>query len=385
MNFRSSILIILVLAFVLAAPLVAQNSGSIQGTVVDPAGAVIAGATVQALDQEKGTVAHETKSGADGLFLLQPLQPGIYAVIVKAAGMKELRRNDVHLDPYQTLDLGLVSTVVGAATETLTVEATPPLVETATADHSSVIDSKQVTETLLNGRDFQSLMKTLPGVTSNNQSDFQLQFNNTDQMHINGLRGSANNVFLDGAINTDVGANDGQFTQLSMDAVGEFKVQTGNFAAEYGRNPGVFIAINTKSGTQRLHGTLYEFNRQSGFNAPTFGSPRANFLRFNQFGGNIGGPIPVPHAKNKMFFFFNYEGTRGLRPGNTQFANKTLSGVGQGYNLPDPSWIGLGTANPGAFDFTSAYTYCAPGSTSCTPGAPVVDPNGEIARNSVES
>ena len=130
----------LVLALCLVTPLVAQNSGSIQGTVVDPAGAVVPGASVQALDQAKGTVAHETKSGTDGLFLLQPLQPGIYAVIVKTAGMKELRRNDVHLDPYQKLDLGLVSTVVGAASETVTVEATTPLVETATADHSSVID-----------------------------------------------------------------------------------------------------------------------------------------------------------------------------------------------------------------------------------------------------
>jgi TonB-dependent Receptor Plug Domain len=287
---------------------------------------------------------------------------------VRAAGMKELDRTDIHLDPNQVLGLGNVQMAVGATAEHITVEAQTPLVETADSDHSSVIDSRQVTETLLNGRDFQSLLKTLPGVTSNNGSDFQLQFNNTDEMHINGLRGSANNVFLDGAINTDVGANDGQYTQLSMDAVGEFKVETSNFAAEYGRNPGVLIAINTKSGTDQFHGTLYEFNREDGFGGIPYGATATSFLRFNQFGGNLGGPIPMPHAKKKMFFFFNYEGTRGLRPGNTQFANKILPGVGQGYNLPDPAWIGLGTPG-GEYDFTSAYSYD-------TSGNPVLNPNG---------
>jgi hypothetical protein len=344
---KYSVLIVLGLS-ILATPLLAQNSGTITGTVVDSQGAVIAGASVQAVDQEKGTIVRQATTGASGNFDLQPLQPGIYTVNVSAKGMRGLVRKDVHLDPYQVLSLGSVALTVGSVTEVMTVEAQVPVVETATSDHSSVIDSKQVTETLLNGRDFQSLMKTLPGVTSNNGSDFLLQFNNTDMMHVNGMRGSANNVFLDGAINTDVGANDGQFTQLSMDAVGEFKLQTSNFAAEYGRNPGILIAINTKSGTKQFHGTLYEFNRQDGFGAIKFGQKTTDFLRFNQYGGNIGGPIPMPHAKDKMFFFFNYEGTRGLRPGNGQFNSQTISGFGKGYTLPNPN-IFTG-------DFSSQYT-----------------------------
>ncbi|HEX6802531.1 MAG TPA: carboxypeptidase regulatory-like domain-containing protein [Terriglobales bacterium] len=355
--------------FLFTNSLWAQNSGSITGTVVDPAGAVIPEATVQAVDQAKGVVVRETKTGGEGLFRLDLLQPSIYTLRINAGGMKELIRRDVNLDPNQVLGLGQVIMEIGSASEHVEVAAITPLVETATADHSAIIDSKQVTETLLNGRDFQSLMKSLPGVTSNNASDFQLQFNNTDQMHINGLRGSANNVFLDGAINTDVGANDGQFTQLSMDAVGEFKLISSNFAAEYGRNPGILIAINTKSGTKDYHGTLYEFNREDGFGAKPWGSKTTNFLRLNVFGGNLGGPIPIPKLKEKMFFFFNYEGTRGLRPGNTQFAGTSLPGVGNGYDLPDPKWIGIGTTN-GAYDFTSAYQYDA------TTGLPVNDPNG---------
>jgi hypothetical protein len=336
--FASKLSLFYLLIFFLATPLLAQNSGTIQATVVDSAGAVIAGATVQAMDQAKGNVVRQTTTGADGLFVLQPLPSGVYRIIVRAKGMKELNRNDVHLDPYQKVDLGQLPTAIGGTTELITVETSAPLVETATADHSSVIDSRQVTETSLNGRDFQSLVRTLPGVVSNDSSDFRLAFNNTDSFHVDGQRGSANNVFLDGAVNTDVGANDGQFTQLSMDAVGEFKLQTSNFAAEYGRNAGVLLAINTKSGGQKYHGTLYEFNRQDGFDAVPFGGQGVKSeLRFNQYGGNLGGPIPLPHARNKLFFFFNYEGTKAIKPGNTQFPGHIFPGFGQGYEVPNPA------------------------------------------------
>ena len=390
MHFQSNVLLILVLALMLAAPLVAQNTGSIQGTIVDSVGAVIAGATVQAFDQGKGTVVREIKSGDGGEFQLQPLEPGIYAVIVRASGMKELRRNDVHLDPYQKLDLGPMATTVGSATEQVTVEATTPLVEIATGDHSNVIDSKLVTETSLNGRDFQSLVKTLPGVISNDSSDFRLAFNNTNAFHVNGLRGSDNNFFLDGAVNTDVGANDGQYTQLSMDAVGEFKIQSNNFAAEYGRNPGILMAVNTKSGGKRFHGELYEFNREDGFDATTFGQSAKNYVRFNQFGGNLGGPIPLPGQKDKLFFFFNYERTRGITPGNTQFNSQTIAGVGKGYTLPNPAI--LTPLADGSVDLTSLYTgVCDPSTGSnCAgssgynqgqvfvPGSVTYDSNGNV-------
>lgn len=329
------------------------QSGSISGTVVDAQGAAIAGAQVQALDQARGIVVREATSGADGIFILQPLLPGTYTVKVNAKGMKELVRTDLVLDQNQVLGIGRLEMAVGAATETVTVEATTPLVETATSDRSSgVITAEQVLETQVNGRDFQSLMKTLPGVVSNNGSDFQLQFNNTDQMHVNGLRGSDNNVFLDGAINTDVGANDGQYTQLSLDAVGEFKVMTGNYNAEYGRNPGVMISVNTKSGGQQYHGTLYEFNREDGFGAIPYGQTTTAFLRFNQWGANLGGPIIIPKVSprnnKKMFFFFNYEGLHGLRPGNTQFNSQVVPGLGRGYFVPNP--------NTFQGDFSSQYT-----------------------------
>jgi hypothetical protein len=334
--------LVLQLGFVFCA---FAQTGAIRGTVVDSQGAVIPGASARAFDEAKGMVVRETTSASDGVFQLQPLLPGTYTIRVSAAGMKELDRKGVVLDQNQDLTLGNLTMTLGATVESITVEATTPLVETSTSDHSAVIDSKQVTETSLNGRDFQSLVKTLPGVVTGgsmaNASDFRLAFNNTDAFNVNGMRGSANNIYLDGAINTDPGANDGQYTQLSMDAVGEFKLQTANFAAEYGRNAGVLLAINTKSGGQRYHGTLYEFNREDGFDANTFfnnlnGQPKTK-LRFNQFGGNVGGPIIVPKispkSAKKLFFFYNFEGTRASKPiqGNLP--------TGGFYDLPNPAFL----------------------------------------------
>src|ERR1700737_5174376 len=183
------------------------------------------------------------------------------------------------------MNLGVISLQLGQLTDSISVEAQIPLVETSTSQKSFVISSKEVTEVPLNGRDFQSLMRTLPGVVSNDSSDFRLAFNNTNSFNVNGGRGSMNNVFLEGAINTDVGANDGQYTQISLDAVGEFRVQTSAFNAEYGRNPGLMISINTKSGGSTFHGTLYEFLRNNPFDArrPSHTTAPTGNVRSNRF------------------------------------------------------------------------------------------------------
>ncbi len=313
------IFIVTILALACLAPVFGQT-GTIQGLLVDPQGAVIPNAKVTATDEAKQLVVRETASGADGRFYLRNLLPARYTVRSEVPGFKALERTALQLDQNQIMDLGAVTLEVGATTESITVEATVPLVETSTANKGFVVTSRQVTELSLNGRDFQSLIRTLPGVISNDRSDFRLAFNNTDAFNVNGLRGSNNNVFLDGTINTDVGANDGQYTQISLDAVGEFKVQTSTFNAEYGRNPGILISINTKSGGRDYHGTVYEFVRNNAFDArfPFDTTGTVPPLRFNQFGANLGGPIPLGKLSRRsdprMFFFFNYEGTRAQRP-----------------------------------------------------------------------
>jgi hypothetical protein len=269
-------------------------------------------------------IVRETSTTREGEFTLNPLLPGKYNVKIEAQGFKAYEATNLTLDQNQIMNLGTVALQLGQVTESISVDSTIPLVETATSQKSYVISSKEVTELPLNGRDFMTLMRTLPGVVTNNSSDFRLVFNNTDQFNVNGMRGSANNVFLDGSINTDLGANDGQYTQVSLDAVGEFKVQSSAFNAEYGRNAGVMISINTKSGGAQFHGTGYEFIRNDAFDANSFFRNQQKQdkakLRFDQFGGNISGPVLIPKFSTgdhkKLFFFFNYEGTRATRPLN---------------------------------------------------------------------
>ena len=303
------------------------QTGTIQGLVIDPSGSAIVGAKISATDQRKAVIVRDVVSSGGGTFQVGNIQPGLYTLKITAAGFKSLTRTELQLDQNQILNLGNITLEIGATTDSVTVEAEVPLVDTTTANKSFTITSKQVTDLSLNGRDFQSLMRTLPGVVSNDRTDFRLAFNNTDAFNVNGLRGSNNNVFLDGAINTDVGANDGQYTQISLDAVGEFKVQTSTFNAEYGRNPGIMISVNTKSGGKDYHGTLYEFLRNNALDArqPFDRSGTTQKLRFNQFGANIGGPLSIPKISSrknpKLFFFFNYEKTLATRPSGGSFVD----------------------------------------------------------------
>jgi hypothetical protein len=314
----------LLLGLVCVQPVFGQ-SASIQGTLADANGAAIANAKVVAIDEAKGLTVRETRTDKDGSFQLLPLPRGTYTVKVEATGFKTHERKGLVLDAYQVLSLGNVSLEVGELSNTVNVVAEAPLVETGTAQKSFVITSEQVTGISTNGRDFRSLLRTLPGVTSNTQSDFNLAFNSTQGFNVNGLRDTANNVYLDGTINTDVGANDGQFTQMSLDAIGEFKLQNSVFNAEHGRNPGVLISATTKSGGKSFHGTAYEFLRNEALDARDPLAATKSKLRLNQFGGNISGPVPLWRVSSfkepKLFFFFNMEVTRGNRPLGSPFVD----------------------------------------------------------------
>jgi hypothetical protein len=343
-------LIVLAVVFFPGTKLMAQD-GSITGTIVDSNGAVIPGASIQVVNQATGNVTRVATSNSAGLFRALNLPTATYEIKVSAKGMKALDRPGIVLDQQQDLGVGNLTLSIGEASETVTVSAEEPLVETETSNNSAVVAPRQVLEQPLNGRDFESLLTTLPGVVTNNSSQFRLVFNSTNDFFVNGMRGTANNFFLDGVINTDVGANDGEYTDLSIDAVGEFKTLTGNFNAEYGRSPGVMILINTKSGGEHFHGTAYEFDRNTAFDANDWfsnhqNSPRA-VLHFNQFGGNIGGYIPIPkispRSNKKAFFFFNYEGTRASRPQGSTF-----------YTMPNPAILGIGTPGGNA-DMSSLY------------------------------
>lgn len=330
----------IVLVFLANVNLHAQ-SGSINGTVVDPSGAGIAGAHVLVINSATNVLTRETTTNDTGGFQLLPLPPATYDIKITSQGMQDLARNGIVLDQDQNLGLGELRMSVGQATQTVTVTAQTPLIDTTSSNNSDVVGQRQVTEQPLNGRDFESLLTTLPGVTTNNTSQFRLVFNQTNDFYVNGMRGTDNNFFLDGMINTDIGANDGEYTNLSIDAEGEFKTLTGNYNAEYGRSPGVMVLVDTKSGGKQFHGTLWEFNRNTDYDANSWFNNQEGLgrsvLKFNQFGANIGGYIPIPKispmSNKKAFFFFNYEGTRASRPNGGTF-----------YEMPMPGMLGLDTS-----------------------------------------
>src|SRR5262245_2188133 len=298
------------------------QSAQIQGKLVDEGGGALPGVQVSAVDEEKGVVARQATSGQDGFFNLVALLRGRYTIRAEISGFKTLEQRGLVLDPGQVLDLGELKLSVGAVAETVDVRAETPVIEIGTSQKAYKISDTQVRELSLNGRDFTSLLKTLPGVGTND-TGFRLAFNSTEGFMVNGLRQSMNNVMLDGTPNTDTGANDGQYTQLSLDAVGEFKLQNSAFNAEFGRNPGVLITSTTRSGGQQFRGTLYGFRRDGKWDAAPFDSLTGAKapLDYKQIGGNIGGWVPVPGLSNtsnrKIFFFFNHESTRAERPTNT--------------------------------------------------------------------
>src|ERR1019366_8246862 len=299
---RTGVLVALLSAFLLvliAQPIMAQSQ-YISGTVVDASGGIVSDATVKITDVAKGGTARQTSSDQLGRFQVVGIEPGRYSINVEKSGFKTAELTFT-LDVNTKLDVGQVMLAVGSQTEVVSVEAdATPVVTTNTMDKSYVVDKIQMSELPMNGRNFTSLMSTVPGMTSAAQNDFNVNFNDVSQFHSLGGRGSENNVYLDGSPNIDVGDNQSQYTQASIDTIAEFKVLQSGFNAEYGRNSAMVIAVQTKSGANQFHGTAYEYFRNQVLDAKCVICDTVQpQLRYNQFGGNFSGWIPVPKISTK--------------------------------------------------------------------------------------
>jgi hypothetical protein len=297
------------------------QSQNISGAVVDSSGAVVPGAVVKIEDSTKGSTARQTTTDQDGRFQAVSVEPGRYNIHVEKLGFKTARLT-VTLDVNTKLDVGQITLAVGEMKDVVTVEAdSTPLVTVNTMDKAYVVDKIQMSELPINGRNFTSLMNTVPGMTSAAQSDFNVNFNDVSQFHSLGGRGSQNNFYLDGSPNIDVGDNQSQYTQASIDTIAEFRVLQSGFNAEYGRNGGMVIAVQTKSGSSTFHGTAYEYFRNNALDAKcVLCNTLQPQLRYNQFGGNFSGWLWVPKVSTpqnkKLFFFYNREMTRRNLPGS---------------------------------------------------------------------
>ena len=306
-RFKFSLLVVLFAVVGLSWPGLAQaQNATVTGTVTDAGQGAVVGVKVTARNTETN-ISHPIDTNENGLYRLVDLPPGHYDIIFEKEGFQTAKYSGVVVTVGQILSLDS-ALEVGSVSSTVEVSASSvPPVELENAQLSNLVDSKRITDLPLLTRDPYQLILLSPGVVQSNSGLGGFSANGTNERN--------NNFLLDGVDNNDTevpGIASG-LNALNPDSTQEFRVITNNFAPEYGRNNGAVIEVITKSGTNQLHGTAYEFGRYNALGARDFfnpangdsGGPQNPYVR-NDFGASIGGPI----KKNKTFFFGNYEGQR---------------------------------------------------------------------------
>ena len=310
--------------FLLAAILYLQpakaQTGGISGTVKDPTGAGVANATVTLVNVDTNAQQKQT-TGDAGAYAFPQVQPGRYRLEAEAPGFKRFVQSDVVIDVQQQVSIDPVLQI-GQTSESVEVTAETPLLQPNTSSLGQVVNNKQITELPLIGRNTLSLIGLTAGTQPvGNFGGIPARTNAYNQgfFSAGGSQVLTNETLIDG-----IPANAALFNAPAyvpvVDAVAEFKVQTSSVSAEFGRTGGGVVNIVTKSGTNQIHGSAYEFFRNNHLDANNWFNNRAGqklpFNNFNQYGGTIGGPLVIPHfydGHDKTFFFFNYEGLREHR------------------------------------------------------------------------
>ena len=291
---------------------------SLTGRITDQSGAVVPQAAVTAKSAATG-VSATTETTNEGYYTLPSLAPGRYELSVLKGGFVPVRQTGLELTVQQVARLD-ITLKVGSLAETIEVQAQTPLLESESSTMGQVIGNKQVTELPLLGRNSYALAMLVPGVrNSAGVNNLVIDQISTVAYSINGQRANANEFLLDGAPNSAASQNQ-PVINANPDMVQEFKVETNGFAAEYGRSAGGVFNVVTRSGTNDLHFSLYEFFRNDKLNANDFFANRSGTaiapFRFNQFGGTVGGPVVIPkvyNGKNRTFFFANVELVRFIQ------------------------------------------------------------------------
>ncbi len=291
------------------------ESGRLVGRITDAQDAVVAQATVRATNVNTNIV-QQAVTDSSGNFVITPVAAGVYTLSVGATGFETTTTSsiEVHVGQIVRKDLQLK---IGASSTTVQVYTETPLLSTDTATMGQVITNQQLTDLPLNGRGFYRLAQLTPGAVllapTGNSLAIRPEVVNGNV--ISGIRGSATSFLLDG-VDVSEQHQGGTFIQTSIDALQEFSIQQSPYSAEYNRG-GAFFNATTKSGTNRYHGGIFEFIRNDKLDARAYFSLTRAILKRNQFGGDLGGPVVIPHlynGKDRTFFFVNYEGQR-LRQG----------------------------------------------------------------------
>ena len=344
-----------------------STTASIRGTIQDSSGGVLPGATITVTHQ--GTKAVQTTVSDDrGQYLVVGLFPATYDMRVELSGFKSYERKNISLSPNDVRGMD-VRLDVGQQSETITVTATQEVIQTQTGAREGVLTAKQIDNLSVIGRSALELLRILPGVVTDFNQGESVSFggggNNTQGYTVNGIRSSANTVALDGSSLIDIGSNSGVIVSLNNDMVQEVKVQSSNFAAEYGTG-GMNISGVTKSGSSRFHGEAYDYFRDYHLAA----NDRSNSItstekpksKYQYPGGNIGGPISFgdSYTKNRdrLFFFAAFEAQRQQVDTGSHFT-RTLSPAmkngdfsallaNRGSNLNSVPQLKIPRGNPGA-------------------------------------
>ncbi len=353
-------------ALVITAYLHAQaTNGTINGTVTDQTGGVVAGCDVT-LSNTGTSETRTTTTNDSGFYQFQNLPPGRYSVTVQKQGYQKMIRQPLELQVEATLLIDM-SLQVGRETQQVVVTGRTPLLQAESDTLGAVVDQRETNEIPLNGRNPMSLVALVPSVVPQGQAQQTPTGTNPfgwGNYQIGGGFANQSVTYLDGApVNTEYI----NLTALipTQDSLQEFRVMTNNMPPEYGRLAGGAVQFRTKSGTNTLHGTAYEYLRNKVLNANTFFGKQADLpnpaFTQNQYGFNIGGPMYIPHVydgRNKTFFFVNWEGF-ALRQGVTykQTVPTAAELTGDLSDLGTPIYDPLTTCG-------------APGAPPCTPGEP---------------
>lgn len=356
------------------------ESATLTGVVTDSTGRVIPGVTVRAVNEGTAIEVTTTTNG-EGRYVFSNLRPGSYRVVASVAGFKQFVSSGVVLQVNQAARLDIELTV-GTVTEQVLVTGEAPVLETESGSRGSVIDHTKMIELPLNGRDYNQLALLSPGVLAPTPRLQSIGFRGV--FNVNGNRAFQNAFQLDGVDNTSYSNSfrglNVQVVQPSVEALQEFKIQTNAYSAEFGRSAGALVNAVIRSGTNELHGSGYEFLRNSKLDASNFFANKAGldkpFRQRNQFGGTIGGPI----IKNRTFIFGDYEGLRDAAA-TVRFSSVPQPIWRQGL-FATPIWNPLNPSDTGQDFRIAATANCNDGSGNCwRVPANLIDPVGQKVLN----
>ncbi|MCW5980038.1 MAG: TonB-dependent receptor [Bryobacteraceae bacterium] len=325
--------LIILLALAMALPVSAQTAGEIAGIVTDSTGAVIQNAAVTVTNQRTNAV-RTTSSNDAGIYSFPGLVPGIYEVKVEMQGFRTVIRRDIQLEVQQVARVN-AALEVGEVTQAIEVTGGSVLLTTDSATTGTVIEQERIVELPLNGRNFLQLVSLSPNVTYGFNMPGQVAgrqggTRGDQNISISGMRGTWNHYTLDGLENTDVNFN--LYILLpSVDALQEFKVQTGVYPAEFGRAASQ-INVSTRPGSNQFHGALYEFLRNDKLDARQYDfigtRPARAPFKWNQYGFTLGGPVWIPkvfNGTNRLFFMTNFEGFRDRKTSYGIYTTPTVA------------------------------------------------------------